>query len=164
MKAYATRVGSGPFPTELFDNVAARIADVGKEFGSTTGRPRRCGWFDAVAARRTMINNGITSLCITKLDVLDGLQEVKICVGYKLGDEVFTVPPMRVEQYADCEPVYETMAGWSDNTAGITDLNAIPDAARSYLERIEEILQVPIDLISTGPDRDETIILKHPFD
>jgi adenylosuccinate synthase len=164
VKAYATRVGSGPFPTELFDDVAARIADVGKEFGSTTGRPRRCGWFDAVAARRTMINNGITSLCITKLDVLDGLQEVKICVGYKLSDEVFTVPPMRVEQYADCEPVYETMAGWSDNTAGITDLNAIPDAARSYLKRIEEILQVPIDLISTGPDRDETIILKHPFD
>ncbi|MBT5891910.1 MAG: adenylosuccinate synthase [Chromatiales bacterium] len=164
VKAYATRVGSGPFPTELFDDVAARIADVGKEFGSTTGRPRRCGWFDAVAARRTMINNGITSLCITKLDVLDGLQEVKICVGYKLGDEVFTVPPMRVEQYADCEPVYETMSGWSDNTAGVTDLNAIPDAARSYLKRIEEILQVPIDLISTGPDRDETIILKHPFD
>jgi adenylosuccinate synthase len=111
-----------------------------------------------------MINNGITSLCITKLDVLDGLDEVKICVGYKLGDEVFKVPPMRVEQYADCEPVYEVMPGWSGNTAGITDLNVIPAEARAYLRRIEELLLVPIDIISTGPDREETIILKHPFD
>jgi len=164
VKAYATRVGSGPFPTELFDDVGARLADVGKEFGSTTGRPRRCGWFDAVSARRTMINNGITSLCITKLDVLDGLDEVKICVGYKLGDDVFKVPPMRVEQYADCEAVYEVMPGWSDSTAGITDIDVIPEAARAYLRRIEELLLVPIDIISTGPDRDETIILKHPFD
>jgi adenylosuccinate synthase len=148
----------------LFDDVGARLAHIGKEFGSTTGRPRRCGWFDAVAARRTMINNGITSLCITKLDVLDGLDEVKICVGYKLGDEVFKVPPMRVEQYADCEPVYESLPGWSDSTAGVTDMSAIPETARAYLQRIEELLQVPIDIISTGPDRDETIILKHPFD
>ena len=164
VKAYATRVGSGPFPTELFDEVGERLAKIGKEFGSTTGRPRRCGWFDAVAARRTMINNGITSLCITKLDVLDGLETVKICVGYKLGDEVFTAPPMRVEQYADCEPVYEEMPGWTGSTAGVTDLEAIPEAAQNYLKRIEEILQVSIDLISTGPERDETIILRHPFD
>ncbi len=164
VKAYATRVGSGPFPTELFDEVGERLAKVGKEFGSTTGRARRCGWFDAVSARRTMINNGITSLCITKLDVLDGLDTVKICVGYKLGDEVFTVPPMRVEQYSDCEPVYESMPGWSGSTAGVTDLADIPEAAHNYLKRIEEILHVTIDLISTGPERDETIILKHPFD
>ncbi len=164
VKAYATRVGSGPFPTELFDDVGARLADIGKEFGSTTGRARRCGWFDAVAARRTMINNGITSLCITKLDVLDGLGEVKICVGYKLGDETVTVPPMRVEQYADCEPVYETLPGWEGSTAGVTDLQQIPEAARRYLNRISELLNVPIDIISTGPDRDETIVLKHPFE
>ncbi|MDG1463218.1 MAG: adenylosuccinate synthase, partial [Gammaproteobacteria bacterium] len=138
VKAYATRVGSGPFPTELFDDVGERLAKIGKEFGSTTGRPRRCGWFDAVAARRTMINNGITGLCITKLDVLDGLDTVKICIGYKLGDEVFEAPPMRVEQYSDCQPVYESMPGWSESTAGITNLADIPQAAQDYLKRIEE--------------------------
>jgi len=164
LKAYTTRVGGGPFPTELFDEVGERLAKIGKEFGATTGRPRRCGWFDAVAGRRAMINNGVTAICITKLDVLDGLETVKICVGYKRGDELFEAPPMRVEQYADCEPVYEEMPGWSGNTAGVTNYDDIPAAAQNYLKRLEELLKVPVDIISTGPERDETIILRHPFD
>ncbi len=164
VKAYTTRVGAGPFPTELFDDMGRHLASVGAEFGSTTGRPRRCGWFDAVAARRAVLHNGVTGLCVTKLDVLDGLERLKICVGYRLGGEVVDSTPVLVDQYADCEPVYEELPGWRASTVGITDHAALPDAARAYLRRIEEILGVPIDLVSTGADRTQTIVRRHPFD
>jgi adenylosuccinate synthase len=164
VKAYTTRVGAGPFPTELFDDMGQHLARVGAEFGSTTGRPRRCGWFDAVAARRAILHNGVTGLCVTKLDVLDGLEQLKICTGYRLGDQVLSAPPYLVDQYADCQAVYEELPGWRASTVGITDQNALPDAARRYLRRIEEILNVPIDIISTGPDRNQNILLRHPFD
>lgn len=164
VKAYTTRVGSGPFPTELFDDMGKHLASVGAEFGSTTGRPRRCGWFDAVITRRAVLNSGITGLCVTKLDVLDGLETVKICVGYQLDGELLNVPPLVVDRYAECVPVYEEMPGWKASTVGVTRHEELPEAARNYLDRIQEILNVPIDLISTGPDRDQTIILKHPFE
>ena len=164
VKAYTTRVGSGPFPTELFDDMGEHLGRVGAEFGATTGRARRCGWFDAVVTRRAVLNSGITSLCVTKLDVLDGLNTVKICIGYRLGDEQLDMPPLRVDDYAHVEPVYEVLPGWTESTVGITDYDKLPEAARSYLKRMEEVLGVSIDLISTGPDREQTIILKHPFD
>lgn len=164
VKAYTTRVGSGPFPTELFDDMGKHLADVGAEFGATTGRPRRCGWFDAVITRRAVLNSGITSLCVTKLDVLDGLDTVKICIGYILDGERIDVPPVRVDRYVECEPVYEEMSGWQASTVGVTDIDALPAAARDYLNRIAAVLDVPVDLVSTGPDRDQNIILKHPFD
>jgi adenylosuccinate synthase len=164
VKAYTTRVGSGPFPTELFDDMGKHLASVGAEVGATTGRPRRCGWFDAVVTLRAVLNSSITSLCVTKLDVLDGLETVKICIGYRLDGEQIDVPPIRVDRYAECEPVYEELSGWSDSTVGITDYAALPAAAQRYIERMQEILGVSIDLVSTGPDRDQTIILKHPFD
>lgn len=164
VKAYTTRVGAGPFPTELFDDMGRHLARVGAEFGSTTGRPRRCGWFDAVAASRAVLHNGVTGLCVTKLDVLDGLKQIKICVGYRLGGELVNSTPMLVDQYADCEPVYEELPGWQASTVGITSQAALPRAARVYLRRIEEILGVPLDMISTGPDREQNIIVRHPFD
>jgi len=164
VKAYTTRVGAGPFPTELFDDMGKHLASVGAEFGATTGRPRRCGWFDSVALRRAIINNSITGLCVTKLDVLDGLECIKICVGYRLDGELLDVPPFLVGRYEDCEPVYEELLGWKASTVGITELEKLPDAARTYLRRLEEILKVPVDMISTGPDRDENIIVRHPFD
>ncbi len=164
VKAYTTRVGAGPFPTELFDDMGRHLASVGAEFGSTTGRPRRCGWFDAIAARRAILHNGVTGLCVTKLDVLDGLERLKICVGYRLSGEVVDSTPVLVDQYADCEPVYEELPGWRASTVGITDHAALPDAARAYLRRIEEILGVPVDLVSTGADRTQTIVRRHPFD
>jgi adenylosuccinate synthase len=164
VKAYTTRVGSGPFPTELFDDMGKHLAQVGAEVGATTGRPRRCGWFDAVVTRRAVLNSSITSLCVTKLDVLDGLETVKICIGYQLDGEQIDVPPIRVDRYAECEPVYEEVPGWDQSTVGITDYAALPDAAQRYIERMQEILGVSIDLVSTGPDRDQTITLKHPFD
>ncbi|MCP4002065.1 MAG: adenylosuccinate synthase [Gammaproteobacteria bacterium] len=164
VKAYTTRVGSGPFPTELFDDMGKHLASVGAEVGATTGRPRRCGWFDAVVTRRAVLNSSITSLCITKLDVLDGLKTVKICIGYQLDGEQIDVPPIRVDRYADCEPVYEELPGWDQSTVDITDHADLPRNAQHYLERMQEILGVSIDLVSTGPDRDQTIILRHPFD
>jgi len=164
VKAYTTRVGAGPFPTELFDDMGKHLASVGAEFGATTGRPRRCGWFDSVALRRAIINNSITGLCVTKLDVLDGLECIKICVGYRLDGELLDVPPFLVGRYEDCEPVYEELLGWKASTVGITELEKLPDAARTYLRRLEEILKVPVDMVSTGPDRDENIIVRHPFD
>ena len=164
VKAYTTRVGAGPFPTELFDDMGKHLASVGAEFGATTGRPRRCGWFDSVALRRAIINNSITGLCVTKLDVLDGLECIKICVGYRLDGELLDVPPFLVGRYEDCEPVYEELPGWKASTVGITELEKLPDAARTYLRRLEEILKVPVDMVSTGPDRDENIIVRHPFD
>ncbi len=164
VKAYTTRVGAGPFPTELFDDMGTHLARVGAEFGSTTGRPRRCGWFDAVSASRAVLHNGVTGLCVTKLDVLDGLEQLKICVGYRLGGEVVDSTPVLVDQYADCEAVYEQLPGWRASTVGITDRAGLPEAARAYLRRIEAILGVPVDLVSTGADRNQNIILRHPFD
>ncbi|MCC7258858.1 MAG: adenylosuccinate synthase [Gammaproteobacteria bacterium] len=164
VKAYTTRVGAGPFPTELFDDMGRHLARVGAEFGATTGRPRRCGWFDAVAARRAVLHNGVTGLCVTKLDVLDGLEQLKICVGYRLDGALVDSTPVLVDRYADCEPVYEELPGWRASTVGITGRAALPDAARAYLGRIEQILGVPVDLVSTGPDRNQNIVLRHPFD
>ncbi len=163
-KAYTTRVGSGPFPTELFDELGAHLSSRGNEFGSTTGRARRCGWFDAVAMRRANMINSVSGLCITKLDVLDGLDSLKLCVGYRCGGAVRLTPPVGAEAVADCEPMYDEMPGWKESTVGITDYNKLPANARAYLKRIEEISETPIDIISTGPDRAQTIVLRHPFD
>jgi len=163
-KAYTTRVGSGPFPTELADDLGAHLAQRGAEFGATTGRRRRCGWFDAVALRRSRQINSVSGLCITKLDVLDGLDEIRLCTGYRAGGALRSTPPVGAEAYADCEPVYESMPGWKESTVGIRDYPALPAAARAYLERIAAIAETPIDIISTGPDRSETIVLRHPFD
>ncbi|MDT8449257.1 MAG: adenylosuccinate synthase [Wenzhouxiangellaceae bacterium] len=159
-KAYTTRVGSGPFPTELAGAIGQRIAERGVEFGATTGRPRRCGWLDAVALRRMVRINGISGLCVTKLDVLDGLDEVRICTEYR-GVEAF---PQGAEDWVRAEPVYETMPGWSGDLGGITDRNALPGEARAYLERIEELVEAPIHILSTGPEREANVIYKHPFD
>ncbi len=164
VKAYTTRVGGGPFPTELFDADGERLARVGVEFGSTTGRARRCGWFDAVTVRRAVINSGVTGLCVTKLDVLDGLSTVKVCTGYRLDGQVTGNPPLLVDQYADVEPVYEEFPGWSGSTQGIRTLDGLPADARNYLRGLEKIVGVPVDMISTGADRDHNIILRHPFD
>jgi adenylosuccinate synthase len=170
-KAYCTRVGSGPFPSELYDadnadrqeEVGLTLAKVGKEFGSVTGRPRRTGWLDAAALRRSIQINGVTGLCITKLDVLDGLEEVKLCVGYKVAGQDVDILPRGATQVAACEPVYETFEGWKESTIGITQFDALPKSAQAYLTRVQEVAGVPIDMVSTGPDRDETILLRHPF-
>ncbi|GAA6182901.1 MULTISPECIES: adenylosuccinate synthase [Alteromonadaceae] len=164
VKAYTTRVGSGPFPTELDCEVGQHLGIKGHEFGATTGRKRRTGWFDAVAMKRAVQINSITGFCLTKLDVLDGLEELKICIGYKQADgSVKDVPPMAADDYELITPVYESMPGWSENSYGVTNYDDLPDAAQKYIKRIEEITGVPIDIISTGPDRNETIILRHPF-
>ena len=170
-KAYCTRVGSGPFPSELYDadnparqeQVGVTLANVGKEFGSVTGRPRRTGWLDAAALRRSIQINGVTGLCITKLDVLDGLDEVQLCVGYKVDGKDVDILPRGASLVAACEPVYETFAGWKESTIGITQWDALPKSAQAYLSRVQEVAGVPIDMVSTGPDRDETILLRHPF-
>ena len=162
-KAYTTRVGSGPFPTELFDDVGKFLAERGHEFGSTTGRARRCGWFDAAALKRSIQINGVSGLCVTKLDVLDGMETLRLCTGYKLAGGQSDILPVGAETLAECEPIYEDMPGWSDSTVGINQYDALPAAARNYLKRVEELCEVPVDLISTGPDREETIVLRHPF-
>ncbi len=162
-KAYATRVGSGPFPTELFDDTGEFLARRDHEFGATTGRPRRCGWFDAAALQRAIQINSISGLCLTKLDVLDGLDTIRICVGYRSADGADPVMPMDSEGYEALEPLYEDLPGWSESTLGIRELSGLPENARRYIARIEEILEVPIDVISTGPDRNETIVLRDPF-
>jgi adenylosuccinate synthase len=162
-KAYSTRVGSGPFPTELFDEVGDRLATRGHEFGSTTGRPRRCGWFDAVALRQAVQINSISGLCLTKLDVLDGLERIRICVGYEGPDGASGTPRFASEYYSEIRPVYEDVDGWSESTLGVRRLDDLPANARAYLARIEETVGAPIDIISTGPDRTETIVLKDPF-
>jgi len=164
VKAYTTRVGAGPFPTELFDATGRHLGTVGAEFGATTGRPRRCGWFDAVALRRSIINSSVSGLCVTKLDVLDGLETVRICVGYEIDGEPVKGMPVVVDRFAECRPVYEDMPGWTESTVGVTNYDDLPAKARAYLSRIEELVGTPIDIISTGPDREQTIILKHPFD
>jgi adenylosuccinate synthase len=163
-KAYTTRVGGGPFPTELSDDVGERLRQRGQEFGATTGRPRRTGWFDAAALKRSIQLNGVSGLCITKLDVLDGVESVKICVGYRLEGQLSEILPVGAEELERCEPVYEELPGWMESTVGIKSHDALPKAARAYLARIEALAGVPIDLISTGPDRDETIVLRHPYD
>ena len=164
VKAYATRVGAGPFPTELFDDLGQHLARVGAEFGATTGRPRRCGWFDAVALRRSIINSSVSGLCVTKLDVLDGLEAIQICVGYEIDGESIPGLPVVVDRFAECKPVYEELPGWQDSTVGVTALKDLPANARNYLARIEELAGVPVDIISTGPDREQTIIERHPFE
>ncbi|MDX1405440.1 MAG: adenylosuccinate synthase [Woeseiaceae bacterium] len=164
VKAYTTRVGAGPFPTELHDDRGEHLGTVGAEFGATTGRPRRCGWFDAVALQRSIVNSSLSGLCVTKLDVLDGLETVRICVGYEIDGERISGLPVLVDRFADCRPIYEDMPGWSASTVGVTSEGELPENARNYLARIEELVQVPIDIISTGPDRAQTIIKRHPFD
>ncbi len=163
-KAYTTRVGAGPFPTELFDETGAYLAEKGHEFGSTTGRARRCGWFDAVILRRTSEINSISGICLTKLDVLDGLETVKICVAYKNAEGVEIEAPTDADSYVGLVPVYEEMPGWSESTIGATSLEQLPVNARAYVERIEQLIGAPIDIVSTGPDRNETIVLRHPYE
>lgn len=161
-KAYTTRVGGGPMPTELNDDVGKHLAEKGHEFGTVTGRPRRCGWFDAAAMRKSVMVNSLTGLCVTKLDVLDGLKDIKICVGYEYDGRVWDMPPADSSVYNQCKPVYETMPGWSDVTFGETNYENLPVQAKNYLSRIETLLKVPIVLLSTGPQRHETIERK-PF-
>ncbi|MEO8003641.1 MAG: adenylosuccinate synthase [Betaproteobacteria bacterium] len=163
-KAYTTRVGSGPFPTELDDDIGEQLRARGKEFGSVTGRPRRCGWFDGAALKRAVQINGVSGLCITKLDVLDGVEALQVGVGYKLGNETIDILPSGADASANCEPIYEVIPGWTQSTVGITRYEDLPANARRYLKRIEQACGVPIDMISTGPDRDETIVLRHPFE
>ena len=163
-KAYTTRVGSGPFPTELFDATGEYLAKRGHEFGATTGRPRRCGWFDAVALRTAVNINSISGLCLTKLDVLDGLETISICVGYTSKDGNPVPNPMDSDDYEGLVPVYEEVPGWSESTLGAKTLDELPEAARSYIRKIEQVVGAPIDIISTGPDRVETIVLRHPFE
>jgi adenylosuccinate synthase len=162
-KAYTTRVGSGPFPTELFDDTGKHLATRGNEFGSVTGRPRRCGWFDAVAMRRSIQLSGVSGLCVTKLDVLDGLPTVRICVGYRRAGQPVDLLPFGADDVAACEPLYEEMPGWSESTFGVRRWDDLPGAAQRYLRRLSELVVAPIDMVSTGPDRDETILLRHPF-
>ncbi|GAB7537172.1 adenylosuccinate synthase [Burkholderia sp. 22PA0099] len=170
-KAYCTRVGAGPFPSELYDadnparqsQIGVTLANVGKEFGSVTGRPRRTGWLDAAALRRSIQINGVSGLCMTKLDVLDGFDEVHLCVGYKIDGKDIDLLPRGAADVARCEPVYETFPGWKESTVGINTWDALPATARAYLTRVQEVAGVPIDMVSTGPDRDETILLRHPF-
>ena len=162
-KAYTTRVGSGPFPTELFDETGLRLAERGHEFGATTGRPRRCGWFDAVALRTAVNINSVSGLCLTKLDVLDGLEEISVCVGYTNDAGETVANPIDAVDYENLRPVYETLPGWIESTVGLKSLDALPANARAYISRLEALVGAPIDIISTGPDREETILLRHPF-
>ncbi|MGR9035952.1 MAG: adenylosuccinate synthase [Gammaproteobacteria bacterium] len=162
-KAYSTRVGNGPFPTELHDSYGDHLGTVGHEFGATTGRKRRTGWFDAVAMRKSVKLNSISGICLTKLDVLDGLDKVGICTAYKLNGKITDIAPLGADQYQECHAIIEEMPGWQDSTAGITDFDALPENAKAYIRRIEELLGVKITILSTGPERDETIILEHPF-
>lgn len=162
-KAYTTRVGGGPFPTELDDAIGNHLAVKGHEVGATTGRARRCGWFDAVALRRAVEISSISGLCLTKLDVLDGIERIRVCVGYEIDGQPVKTAPLSAETYARCVPVYEEISGWSGSTVGIRQLEDLPIEARRYIQRIEELVGVPVDIISTGPDRDETIVLRDPY-
>ena len=166
-KAYTTRVGSGPFPTELpMDEpgtVGNHLSVIGQERGTVTGRPRRCGWLDAALLKRSIIINGISGLCITKLDVLDGLKEIKVCVGYELNGKRIDILPLDADDIVACKPIYDTFPGWTETTAGITEWDKLPLNARKYLERVQEFIGAPIDMVSTGPDRDHTILLRHPY-
>ncbi len=163
-KAYTTRVGSGPFPTELDDDIGRQIATRGNEVGATTGRPRRCGWFDAAALKRSIQINGVSGLCVTKLDVLDGMESVQIGIGYKMNGVARDILPFGAELLAECQPVYEEMPGWKDSTVGVTRFDDLPLAARNYLDRMQAVCGVPIDIVSTGADREHTIVRRNPFD
>lgn len=163
VKAYSTRVGSGPFPTELENEIGEYLRTKGQEFGATTGRNRRCGWFDAVALKRSIFINSMSGICVTKLDVLDELDVIRLCVGYKLDGQLIDHVPVGAEGFAAVEPVYEEMPGWKSSTVGVRSYDDLPQAARDYLKRIEEVCNVPIAMISTGPDRADTIVLEHPF-
>jgi adenylosuccinate synthase len=163
VKAYATRVGTGPFPTELTDDIGAGLAKRGNEFGSVTGRPRRCGWLDLAALKRSVQLNGVDGLCITKLDVLDGMSEIQLCTSYMRYGRALDLIPTGAEAVAECTPVYETLPGWQDSTVGAKSFATLPANARAYLHRIEALTGVPIAMVSTGPDRDETILVHHPF-
>jgi len=163
VKAYTTRVGTGPFPTELTDDVGAGLAKRGNEFGSVTGRPRRCGWLDLAALRRSLQLNGVDGLCITKLDVLDGMEEIRVATSYRMDGRALELIPTGAEAVARCMPIYETLPGWRESTVGARSFAALPPNARAYLERIEHLTGVPISMVSTGPDRDETILVHHPF-
>jgi adenylosuccinate synthase len=164
VKAYTTRVGGGPFPTELDCEVGQHLGEKGMEFGATTGRKRRTGWFDAVAMRRAVQLNSISGFCLTKLDVLDGLDSLSVCTGYRYPDgQVKSVPPMAADDYEKIRPVYETLPGWNESTFGLTQFSDLPQAAKAYIKRIQELTGVPVDIISTGPDRSQTIILRHPY-
>ena len=163
VKAYTTRVGSGPFPTELLDEVGHGLAERGHEFGSVTGRARRCGWFDAPVLRRSVEVNSISGLCLTKLDVLDGMEEIKICIGYELDGKQIDYPPYGADRFAACQPIYESHAGWTESTVGVASFEELPVNAQKYIKRIEQLIGAPVDVISTGPDRSETIVLKDPF-
>ncbi|MCB6185283.1 adenylosuccinate synthase [Leeia sp. TBRC 13508] len=162
-KAYTTRVGSGPFPTELFDDTGAFLAKRGNEFGATTGRPRRCGWFDAAALKRSIQLNGVTGLCVTKLDVMDGMETINLCTGYEVNGIKYDILPYGAELVEGCQPIFETMPGWSETTVGVKAFDQLPVNAQAYLKRIAEVCGAPVDLISTGPDREETIVMRHPF-
>jgi adenylosuccinate synthase len=163
VKAYTTRVGAGPFPTELFDETGEYLQRVGHEFGAVTGRRRRCGWFDAVALRRSIVHSSVSGLCITKLDVLDGLDTIRIGTGYRIGGQLHAEPPLLSDEFGGVEAVYEEMPGWKESTVGVTEFGRLPANARAYLRRIEELAGAPIDVVSTGPERDQTIVLRHPF-
>jgi len=163
VKAYTTRVGAGPFPTELFDDDGDHLGVKGHEFGATTGRKRRCGWLDTVALRRSLQINSVTGMCVTKLDVLDGLDTVKICVAYTLDGRKVDTPPVGADRFERCEPVFIEMPGWKESTVGARSRDELPESARAYLRKVEELCETPIDIISTGPDREETIVLRHPF-
>mgnify|MGYP001821949127 FL=1 len=162
-KAYATRVGAGPFPSELFGDIGQHLADVGHEKGATTGRDRRCGWLDMVALKRACWINSITGLCLTKLDVLDGLETIRLCVGYKRDGVSVDILPLSADEFDGCEPQYIDMPGWQDSTMGVTDFDALPENARNYINKVESLAGVPIDIISTGPDRVETIVKRDLF-
>jgi adenylosuccinate synthase len=162
-KAYTTRVGSGPFPTELDDDIGRQIAARGNEFGATTGRARRCGWFDAAALKRSIQINGVSGLCVTKLDVLDGMEALQIGVGYRVNGAVSDILPVGAEALAECEPIYEEIPGWTQTTLGVRRYDDLPKQARAYLTRLAEVCGVPVDMISTGAEREDTIVLRHPF-
>ena len=162
-KAYTTRVGSGPFPTELFCEVGQHLSSVGHEKGATTGRDRRCGWFDAAAVRNAVRVNSVTGVCLTKLDVLDGLETIKICTGYKGSDDQATSSLMTPDSFEAVEPIYKSLPGWEESTVGLKSIDDLPKNARDYISCIEDLIGVPIIIISTGPDRAQTIVLSHPF-
>ena len=162
-KAYSTRVGNGPFPTELLNDIGEHLGVKGHEFGATTGRKRRTGWFDAVSMRKSAQINSLSGICLTKLDVLDGLEYIGICTAYKLNGKVTEIAPLGAEQYQACEAIIEEMPGWTETTAGVTRYHDLPENAKAYIRRIEELVGTEVTILSTGPDRDETIILKHPF-
>jgi len=163
VKAYTTRVGSGPFPSELEDETGQRLGERGREFGTVTGRKRRCGWFDAVLVRQSVAVSGITGVALTKLDVLDGFDELRICTGYKLGDQTYDYLPPHPQDQARVEPIYETIEGWSESTAGARSWAELPAQAIKYIRRVEELIQCPVALVSTSPERDDTILVRDPF-